>query len=407
MDMQPGQNTALSGGPINISIAVQNSVSSLELDASAFMLTEAGKVTDDAGMVFYGQPKSKDGSVSVDGSGKGFVIDLSRVPPNITRIAITLTIDQGQKRGQRFGMVNSVVVSVEGGGEPLRFAPSVQQMTETALILGEVYQRNGQWKFRAVGQGFIGGLGPLARHFGVDISDDPDAGASAPAAAPTPPRAAAPPTPTPTATPAAAPAVSLAKITLEKKKPVSLQKEGGRFGEIVVNLNWSRPAKASGLGSLFKGNKGVDLDIGCMLEHRNGLKGVVQALGNTFGALREPPFVQLMGDDRTGDSTAGEFLHINGDQWSEFKRVLIFAFIYEGAPNWAAANGVVSIKMPGQPELEARLDSHESGKAMCAIAMLENEGNTIRASKLIEYFSDHEQMDRAYGFGFRWRAGSK
>jgi tellurite resistance protein TerA len=305
-------------------------------------------------------------------------------------------------------MLSGVALNVEGATEPLRFAPVVQQMSETALILGEVYQRNGQWKFRAVGQGFNGGLGPLARHFGVDISDDPDVAAPpAPAAAPSPPPAAAAPRPAPAA--AAAPTVNLTKITLEKKKPISLQKEGGRFGEIIVNLNWSRPAKAkaSGLSSLFKNNKGVDLDIGCMLEHHNGLKGVVQALGDTFGSLREPPYVQLMGDDRTGESTAGEFLHINGDQWSAFKRVLIFAFIYEGAPNWAAADGVVTIKMPGQPELEARLDSHEGGKAMCAIAMLENDGNAIRASKLIEYFSDHEQMDRHYGFGFRWKAGSK
>ena len=87
--------------------------------------------------------------------------------------------------------------------------------------------------------------------------------------------------------------------------------------------------------------------------------------------------------------------------------MLIFAFIYEGVPNWAAADAVVTIKMPGQPELEARLDSHDSTKGMCAIAMLENDGNTIRASKLIEYFSNHIQMDEAYGFGFRWKAGSK
>jgi tellurite resistance protein TerA len=401
VDMQAGQNTALAGGAITISIATQNPVSGLELDSSAFMLTESGKVTGDAGMIFYGQPKSSDGSVSVDAAAKRFHLDLGRVPANITRIAITLTIDQGQKRGQRFNMVNSVVLSVEGGAEPLRFAPDVKQMTETALILGEVYQRNGQWKFRAVGQGFNGGLGPLARHFGVDISDDPDAGAPAPAAA------AAVPPPAPAAAPAPKPTVSLTKITLEKRKPVSLQKEGGKFGEIIINLNWTRPPKATGLGGLFGKNKGVDLDLGCMVEHRDGNKGVIQALGNTFGTLHEPPYVQLMGDDRTGDSTAGEFLHINGDHWSVFKRVLIFAFIYEGVPNWAMANGVVTIKMPGQPELEARLDSHDSGKGMCAIAMLENDGNTIRASKLIEYFSDHEQMDRAYAFGFRWKAGSK
>lgn len=197
--------------------------------------------------------------------------------------------------------------------------------------------------------------------------------------------------------------MNLSKITLEKKKPISLTKEGGKFGEIVVNLNWTKKSKSGWFGA----NSAIDLDLGAMLEWRTGERAVVQALGNSFGDLTGPPFVQLMGDDRTGDSANGEFLHINGDQWTVFKRVLIFAFIYEGAPNWAQANGGVTIKMPGQPELEARMDSHDSNKGMCAIAMLENDGGTIKATKLVEYFAGHPEMDRRFGFGFKWKAGSK
>lgn len=405
MELQAGQNTAVSASALTLDIVVSGAPAGMDLDVSAFMLLESGKVPSDAGMIFYGQPRSADGGVSVDAAARRVQVELAKLPGNIARIAVTLTIDKGMTRGQRFGMLSGVALTVSGGGEAHRFAPDVRPMSETALILGELYQRNGQWKFRAVGQGFNGGLGPLAKHFGVDISDDPDAaGSSAPQVPPRAPAAAAPPSPPPPPPPSAPrPTVNLSKITLEKKKPVSLTKEGGKFGEIIVNLNWTKKGKSGWFG----GNAAIDLDLGAMLEWRSGEKGVIQALGKRFGDLRDPPYVQLMGDDRTGDSASGEFLHINGDQWSVFKRVLIFAFIYEGAPNWAQANGYVTIKMPGQPELEARMDSHEANKGMCAIALLENDGGAIKATKIVEYFPGHSEMDQRFGFGFQWKAGSK
>ncbi len=393
MELQSGENTALATGQLSIDISVNGVPSGMDLDLSAFVLLEGGKVANDRGMIFYGQPRSADGSVTVDAGAKRVQIDLTKVPATTSRIAVTLTVDKGISRQQRFGMLGGVSLVVTGGGENLTFAPAIASMTETALILGEVYQRNGAWKFRAVGQGFNGGLGPLAQHFGVDISDDPDAGggaspAPAPAAGPTPPLARP---------------VNLTKITLEKSKPVSLTKEGGKFGEIIVNLNWTKKVS----GGFFGGSKGIDLDVGAMFEWQSGEKGVIQALGGQFGRLDDAPYVKLMGDDRTGASVNGEFLHINGDHWAQFKRVLVFAFIYQGTPNWAQADGVVTVKASSQPELEARMDSHDAGQNMCAVAMLENDGGSIRVTKLVEYFSGHEQMDRRFGFGFRWKAGSK
>lgn len=197
----------------------------------------------------------------------------------------------------------------------------------------------------------------------------------------------------------------LEKITLEKRKPISLEKRGGNFGEIVVNLNWTRKSGAKGLFGF--GKSSIDLDLGCMIEHKDGFKDVVQALGKRFGELKQPPYAQLMGDDRTGDSTEGEFLKVNGVHWESIQRVLIFAFIYEGVPSWAHADARITISVPGQPELRAHLDSHSDRHAMCAVAMLENDGGTLKATKLIDYFSSHGDMDNRYRFGFRWKAGSK
>jgi tellurite resistance protein TerA len=274
-------------------------------------------------------------------------------------------------------------------------------MAETALIVAEFYLRNGEWKFRAVGQGFVGGLGPLAQQYGVEVADDPDVAASPTPSAPRP--VVPPPSPTP------AKPIRLEKITLEKKgSSISLEKKGQGFEELVINLNWNQGGSSSKgfFGRLTGGGK-IDLDLGCLFKLRDGRAGAVQALGDSFGSLQQPPYIQLMGDDRTGASAQGEFLHINGRQWSQLEKVVVFAFIYEGAPNWAETDAVVTIQTPGQPTLEIRLDSHHRDHRMCALVLLENQGGNIKVTKLVEYFRDHRLLDQAYGFGLRWVAGSK
>jgi tellurite resistance protein TerA len=395
MDLQSGQNTSLNGSSVTIEVIADGIPSGMELDVSAFMLTESGRVVNDDGFVFYGQPRSKEGALQVNPATRRFDLELAQLPQAITRVAFAITIEKGLSRGQRFAQLRGVKVSIRAGSDSHSFAPDVKSMSEAALILIEVYRRNGQWKLRAVGQGFNGGLGPLAKHFGVEISDDPDANREALPKS-SPPVNASPP---PTAPPPSPPRVNLSKITLEKAAPVSLEKSGGQFGQIAVNLRW---ATAGGFFS-----KAIDLDLGAMVELQDGHKTVVQALGRNFGDLNQPPYVKLMGDDRTGTSGAGEFLYINGDRWKDIKRVLIFAFIYDGAPNWAKAAGTVNVKMPGQPELEARMDSPNNTDPMCAIAMLENVNGNIRATKHVDYFTAHDTMDRRFGYGFRWEAGSK
>lgn len=199
-------------------------------------------------------------------------------------------------------------------------------------------------------------------------------------------------------------------INLQKGHKVSLKKSENRgLGEILVNLNWnSKPVNKGFFASLFGSNSGIDLDLGCLFELKNGRKGAVQALGNAFGSLSSEPYVALDGDDRTGASTSGENLRIDGNRISEIKRILVYTFIYEGVANWQQADATVTIKYPGAEDLVVKMDSFNTQNKMCALALLENVNDeTFSVEKVVQFFSGHEMMDKAFHWGLRWVAGRK
>ncbi|MEN9867784.1 MAG: hypothetical protein RL748_3374 [Pseudomonadota bacterium] len=151
-----------------------------DLDGSAFMLKADGKVRNDSDFIFYNNAKSACGSVVHSGdnrSGQGagddemVALDLDRIPADVDKIVFGVTIHQGEERRQNFGQVSKAYmrcVNVDGDKEIARYDLSEDGSTETAMIFGEIYRSGAEWKFRAVGQGFKGGLGPLARSMGVD-----------------------------------------------------------------------------------------------------------------------------------------------------------------------------------------------------------------------------------------------
>jgi tellurite resistance protein TerA len=204
--------------------------------------------------------------------------------------------------------------------------------------------------------------------------------------------------------------VRLSKVTLTKSAPsVSLDKTSGASGQMRVNLNWTQAAPQSG-GFLKRlaAPRGIDLDLGALWETVDGSKGVVQALGNSFGRLDGPPYVRLDGDDRSGAVTGGENLHVNLDALAQIKRVLIFAYIYEGVPNWASADGVVTMYPHGAAPIEVRLDEATTGRSFCAVALLTNVGGRLEVRREVQYVSGGQAaLDQAYGWGLRWTRGSK
>ncbi|MFD6856366.1 tellurium resistance protein [Rhodococcus sp. NPDC060090] len=204
--------------------------------------------------------------------------------------------------------------------------------------------------------------------------------------------------------------VNLGKINLTKDAPtVSLSKGGAGQGVTRINLNWSRGEQKKGfLAKLTGAAGGVDLDLGCLFELADGSKGVIQALGNSFGALNTPPYIHLDGDDRTGSAQGGENMHINLERPELIKRVLIFAMIYEGAANWAAVDGVVTLTQPSGQEIEVRLDSPNNGARICAIAMLQSTPQGVTVQRLVEYVNGSQSdLDRQYDWGMKWQAGRK
>ncbi|MEV6711379.1 tellurium resistance protein [Lentzea sp. NPDC051208] len=207
---------------------------------------------------------------------------------------------------------------------------------------------------------------------------------------------------------------STGTVLLTKSKPsVSLHKQA--TGVLRVNLNWNaRPApkSAGGLLRQWLAPAAIDLDLGCLYEFTDGSKGVVQALGNSFSASPEGVWdkvVWLDGDDRSGAATAGENLFVDLAHATRIRRIVVFAFIYEGVPNWAAADGVVTLHPATGPAIEVRLDEPRDNARMCAVAMIEQSGRgglTVRRE--VRYLDGGQQrLDQEYGWGLRWTTGRK
>ncbi len=377
--------------PVVLTVAAQG----VDIDLSCFGLDAGERLSDDRFMVFFNQKSCPGGGVTLD-MGKGastFHTDVALLPEAIRKLVFTASIN-GDGTMQQLG-----ASTLRLGSTNFAFSGADFQ-NEKAVIIAELYLREGQWRFGAVGQGFNGGLSALLQHFGGTEL--------APSAAPEPKK------------------VSLSKITLEKRgDKVSLEKsDTGGFGRTRVNLNWNQgpvasaePKKTGLFGRLRTSEPaipapGVDLDLGCMYEMADGSTGCIQALGKSWGSFDRAPYIQLDGDDRSGSNSAGENLFLNGDQFQSIKRVLVYTFIYEGAPDWAATDGVVTIEVPGRAPVEVRLDNGVDS-SLCVIAQIENCKGNLQITKMVEYFknaankSAHQQINDRFAFGLRFKVGNK
>ena len=152
-----------------------------DLDASAFLLSASGKVSSDSDFVFYGNGKHTSGGVIYAGdnrTGKGggddeqIFVDLSLVPENVEKITFTVTIHEAAERRQNFGQVSNAYVRIIDDAteqELIRYDLEEDFSIETTLVVGELYRHAGEWKFSAIGSGYLGGLEALCRSFGVNV----------------------------------------------------------------------------------------------------------------------------------------------------------------------------------------------------------------------------------------------
>ena len=159
-----------------------DSGAAFDLDAAAFMVGENGKCPTEKEFVFYGNLEHQSGSVkhmgdNLTGEGDGddeqILVDLEQIPANVSRIAFTVTIYDAETRRQNFGQVSNAfirIVDENTGVELIRYDLGEDFSIETAVVVGELYRHNGEWKFNAIGSGFQGGLAALCGHYGIEVA---------------------------------------------------------------------------------------------------------------------------------------------------------------------------------------------------------------------------------------------
>ena len=490
MSMQKGANTPVPVLSLKVELGWQGGPGVPDADASALLLADTGKVRSDDDFVFYNQPAHASGAVRHEGKQTGptvrdvLAVDLDRVEPGIERIVIAASADGGP-----FSLFQGLYVRLldaADGTEVARF-DNPGATTETAFVLGELYRRQGAWKFRAVGQGYDSGLAGLATDYGISVDDAPPPPAAparpspspqphqqaqppapptppAPAPAPAPPQPSAPapgqqyappgqtPTPPPPGqyTPPPPPPGQYAppppppgqyapppspgqqpvppppapaggrpqgpaggKISLTKNSPsVSLTKHGATGGNMRVNLNWTaREGAAKGLLGKLRRGVDLDLDLCCLWELQDGRKGIIHALGD-FGALNRPPYIQLDRDDRSGTVDTGENLTINLDHTAEFRRILVFAEIYDGADDFRGLDAVATLYPRGAAPIEMRINDCVDHSRDVVLALIENINGELVVRREGRYIQPPPgrprwgkmSVDQAYGWNLEWVA---
>lgn len=377
-----------------------------DIDSSVMLLSERGKLEEEGNFVFYNNPNSLNAEVkfienSLSGFKKAFSINLEKVANDISKIMFLLTIDNGDALNQRFGNIFSLNASLvdEKTLQPvLNF--KIEGMTkETAIIALELYKRNNEWKIQGVGNGFNSGLDAILKEYGSDKVQIKEEAPQKP-----PQRGGTFEYKKEEAEVKKTTTISLSKITLEKKgdsTKIDLTKQDDNKKEIHINLNWTQNTKKTGF---FRKTERLDLDLGCMFEMEDGGKGVIQALGASFGARYTYPYIYLDKDDRSGVSSDGENLYISRPDL--LKRAAIFAFIYEGNLDFLEADAVLKLKGINQ-EITVKLDSPRPNLKFCVGAYIENVDGIIKIQKTDEYVFSHKECDELFGFNFRWVAGSK
>ncbi|MEU6309014.1 TerD family protein [Streptomyces chartreusis] len=425
--MSKGSNVPVPTTALRVELGWRSGPGVPDADASALLLV-GGKVRSDADFVFYNQPAHSSGAVRHEGKrdAGGQVtdsihVDLARVEPAIETVILAASSDGGS-----FGRVPGLYIEVKDAAQGTVVArfDSTGADVETAFVLGEFYRRQGAWKFRAVGQGYSSGLEGLATDYGITVDEPqqaaPTAAPAAPPAAPPAPTMAPPPPampPVPPPTPPTAP-VSLSKVTLTKAAPaVSLTKQGGTSGAMRVNLNWQVRKQFSGwaskLGRPVAMHNDLDLDLCALYELTDGSKGVIQSLGNAYGALHQPPYIHLDGDDRTGAVASGENLTVNLDHQRAFRRILVFVTIYQGARSFADLHATVTLTPQHGAPIDFSLDECTVPSTVCALALITNTGDDLIVQREARYLvpergvSPQRTVDYAYGWGMNWTPGRK
>ncbi|WP_052646766.1 TerD family protein [Paenibacillus terrae] len=316
IDVTKGKNVQ----DIAIGLTWKTTHPSIDINASAFLLNAAGVCTRDEDMIFYNQQISQQHAVSHSGPAEGsreiIRITVAKIPADIEKIAFTLTIHEGETNGQSFSNVQDAVcriynpvsredIAIFNFGEGLN--------KETAIVVGELYLHQGEWKFNAVSSGFEGGLAALVKNFGLEVSDEPqNEVAAATEVNPAPQPAPVPETP-----------VKLIKLDLKKQESINIHKSE----KVTATLEWATKK---------------DLDLYCFYVTKDYNVGKIYY--RNLGSSHSTPYIQLNGDALT-----------HGKETIIIHRPEALRFVLFAAYS-AVSNGIGSFK---SMKVRAVVDNHQ------------------------------------------------
>jgi tellurite resistance protein TerA len=391
---------------IGLGWQINQSGQTYDIDASVFMLGADGKIPDEKYFIFYNNLQSLDGSLRHSGdnrTGEGngddetIYVDLAKVNPAIQEIVFVVTIHQGQEKNQNFSQIKNAFIKIynhENRNSLARYNLREAFSQETALEFGRLYKKENEWKFQAVGEGYSSGLQSFVDKYVVESKQEEKK---------------------------EYPKLSIPEDSHKNQNNMAIQlkksgdshnidlKKSSDSSQLMihVNLNWNR--QESNIGGLFKnilgGKKAPDLDLGCMYQMVDGQKGVIQPLGNSFGSKNSSPYIFLDKDDRTGAAANGENIYIFRPDL--IKRVMFFAFIYQGTPDFKSVQGRICFKISNGEEVSLELNNPDSNRRFCAAAMIKTIKSEVIITKEEKYFLGHEEASKNYRFGINWTAGSK
>lgn len=195
----------------------------------------------------------------------------------------------------------------------------------------------------------------------------------------------------------------ITNLNLSKQATISLKKVK-TAGEIIVNLNWNQNNRM---------RRNVDIDIGCFVDTDYARKVsslseyVVDGI-NRNGSMSNYPYVDIDQDDRTGSSATGETLRVNSEEIEHIKRILLYAYIYEGADNWSDLDAIVTITFPNKADMIIKMNEFNRKTNFCVLAEIRNDGKSLEIRKILDFLNNgHREATDKYGWHFTWKPGSK
>lgn len=385
--LQRGQNIKLNDivKKNNFEIEVSTSMLGGIADVACFGVDTNNQLSDDRYFIFYNQPQSPENALnmSVKGNNTIFCIDLNRLPKNINKLVFTITAEEKTLHDLQQGNMN-IIEDNQIAESFLFYGKDFEK--QKAIILCEIYRKNDFWRLSMVVNGFNGGLSVLLANFGGEeiksnqqkqhqkIQQQKDI----------------------------QPQQTVKKISLKKSGDSHKIDLSKNVKTIHTNLNWSSQTKKGLFGIT---SPAIDLDLACMYRLKDGMKGVIQALGNSFGSEKYAPYIKLDMDDRTGSSTTGENMYFYKPEMIEF--AVIFAYIYNGVADWNKTDATITLKQPGSPDIELNINNPNTNKRFVVFASITASANGLNIVREERFFKGHKEIDKHYGFGFIWVPGSK